>query len=301
MASFGSRRRRVRERFEAYCMFGNTVGTGGLSSKNFAKLAKESELLDTHRLTSTNLDLIWTRHAARGAKKLTWVQFLSALEECAAFKGIEVEDVHALVANARGPRLNASGPSPVRFHDDKSLYTGTHKAAAIDRVGLEGHLDRTDADAKKRYAREKVPVAENYYGRAAYETPEKRDNYYELLTRYLMRHNPSKAANVGILLARYVGREDELFAKIEAKYGEPVLDRAPRAHHTIYDRLTDTSLYTGAHRQRFDDLGRGRGLKGRDYTSKTGGVPARSPSSFDGNTNGNSDTVFFDSSQFLMR
>ncbi|KAJ8875122.1 hypothetical protein PR048_023015 [Dryococelus australis] len=28
-------------------------------------------------------------------------------------------------------------------------------------------------------------------------------------------------------------------------------------------RLTDTSMYTGSHRQRFDEAGRGRGLAGR--------------------------------------
>ena len=36
------------------------------------------------------------------------------------------------------------------------------------------------------------------------------------------------------------------------------------------DRLTDTSKYTGSHKQRFDESGRGRGLEGRD----TGGMGA---------------------------
>ena len=38
----------------------------------------------------------------------------------------------------------------------------------------------------------------------------------------------------------------------------------------IYDRLTDTSLYTGAHKHRFDSDGRGRGAAGRDVVSKGG-------------------------------
>lgn len=32
----------------------------------------------------------------------------------------------------------------------------------------------------------------------------------------------------------------------------------------IVDRLTDSSKYTGTHKHRFDDTGRGRGLVGRD-------------------------------------
>ena len=36
----------------------------------------------------------------------------------------------------------------------------------------------------------------------------------------------------------------------------------------IYDRLTDTSGYTGSHKHRFDETGRGKGLQGRDAPGK---------------------------------
>lgn len=38
-------------------------------------------------------------------------------------------------------------------------------------------------------------------------------------------------------------------------------------HKSIFDKLTDTKLYTGAHKHRFDDSGKGRGLAGRDAAS----------------------------------
>lgn len=39
------------------------------------------------------------------------------------------------------------------------------------------------------------------------------------------------------------------------------------------DRLTDVSRYTGSHKQRFDETGRGRGLAGRkDVPDATGYV-----------------------------
>jgi hypothetical protein len=37
----------------------------------------------------------------------------------------------------------------------------------------------------------------------------------------------------------------------------------------VYSKLTDTSLYTGSHKLRFDDDGKGRGLEGRETVSKT--------------------------------
>jgi len=133
-------------------------------------------------------------------------------------------------------------------------------------------------------------------------------NYFDLLTRYFMRHNPAKASNVGVLLTQYSGNEHELFAKMEAKYGDPVIPHAS-AHGaspkktTIYDKLTDASLYTGAHKERFDaSTGKGLGLGGRDFTSKGGaGGRATGAHGFSGDTNTKTDTVYHDSSQFLMR
>jgi hypothetical protein len=46
------------------------------------------------------------------------------------------------------------------------------------------------------------------------------------------------------------------------------------AHRSIFDKLTDPSLYTGSHKHRFDEEGRGRGLEGRDSVSKGLGTGA---------------------------
>lgn len=43
----------------------------------------------------------------------------------------------------------------------------------------------------------------------------------------------------------------------------------------IYDRLTDSSAYTGSHKHRFDEAGRGKGLQGRDAPAK--GTPMNPP------------------------
>ncbi|KXZ47017.1 hypothetical protein GPECTOR_38g253 [Gonium pectorale] len=46
------------------------------------------------------------------------------------------------------------------------------------------------------------------------------------------------------------------------------------AKPSIFDKLTDPKLYTGAHKHRFDDNGNGRGLAGRDRIAKGHGFIA---------------------------
>lgn len=40
------------------------------------------------------------------------------------------------------------------------------------------------------------------------------------------------------------------------------------------DRLTDTSKYTGSHKERFDESGKGKGLAGR-YATDTGTIQGK--------------------------
>jgi hypothetical protein len=49
--------------------------------------------------------------------------------------------------------------------------------------------------------------------------------------------------------------------------GGPVVTTGSGAHAatgTIFDKLTDSRNYTGAHKQRFDEFGRGMGKEGRE-------------------------------------
>ncbi|GBG30918.1 Tubulin polymerization-promoting protein [Hondaea fermentalgiana] len=59
---------------------------------------------------------------------------------------------------------------------------------------------------------------------------------------------------------------------------------------SIFDKLTDPSQYTGAHRHRFDpETGKGRGLAGRDNVAKGRGSVKISSSGFRGHTNTGTD------------
>jgi len=47
----------------------------------------------------------------------------------------------------------------------------------------------------------------------------------QLLHDYYKKHNPALLGDVPTILGRYAGREQELFAKLEKKYGEPVVSK----------------------------------------------------------------------------
>ncbi|KAJ3407993.1 hypothetical protein HDV05_005211 [Chytridiales sp. JEL 0842] len=53
------------------------------------------------------------------------------------------------------------------------------------------------------------------------------------------------------------------------KSNGPVAKGTTAQNDAILTRLTDTSLYTGTHKERFDAEGKGKGMAGRDYGSKT--------------------------------
>ena len=301
MASFGASKpspyksdgvAALRERFDEYSVFGGTNAGVGLSSKNFAKLCRDSGVVDK-RLSGTQLDLIFARSVDRGAKKLKWAQFLNALELCAAYRRTGVEKIRELIMAGPGPSLNRpSTAEAVNLHDDKALYTGTHLAggpSTVDnKVTLDRLADRSPADIRGvkqnlHYADAEAGVSSGHHVGLSPSrerplasprrtppvrlplspgtvpahvaaatpptvpaTPPKPPDYFEALTRYFMRHNPARTANVGGLLARYAGNEAALFAKIEAKYGAPVLGGARTPPRTVFDKLS--KQYTGSAR-----------------------------------------------------
>ena len=86
-----------------------------------------------------------------------------------------------------------------------------------------------------------------------------------------------------VLLAavKYGGNPDgpfamasQIVASAGAEGGGPQLDAVhlPETSHTIFEKLTDASLYTGSNKARFDAEGRGRGKEGRDRVSVGAGT-----------------------------
>ena len=93
---------------------------------------------------------------AKAARKLTFTEFKRALEDIAVKKvtsapqcwclimcpqpvvlqGLNTTDIEEAIINSGGPKSQATKADYVKFHDDKSTYTGTYAR----RVALSAHF-----------------------------------------------------------------------------------------------------------------------------------------------------------------
>lgn len=104
---------------------GFTGGKSEMSNKEFIKLNKDSGLIDKH-YTTTDVDLIFSKVKSKTAKVLTYDQFLAALDEIAKKKSVDVSAVKDKIIASGGPQFIGTKTDYVKFHDDKTLYTGVY-------------------------------------------------------------------------------------------------------------------------------------------------------------------------------
>ncbi|PNH01808.1 hypothetical protein TSOC_012287, partial [Tetrabaena socialis] len=90
----------------------------------------------------------------KGARRLSFDSFLSALAECAERRGSSLEGIVRDILACEGPIARATKTDNVRLHDDKSTYTGMY-AKGGPKVAQESHdlaalLDRSEAGTAKK-------------------------------------------------------------------------------------------------------------------------------------------------------
>jgi hypothetical protein len=130
--------------FEAFASFG-TGAQKDMDNSHFSKMLKETKIIDTKSFTSTDADLMFNKHKTE--RKLTFANFRDkVLPEIAAKKKVTVEDLAATLASS-APQSSGTKADAVKFHDDKSQYTGVYKAGGptnVDRNAgsLAGVVDR---------------------------------------------------------------------------------------------------------------------------------------------------------------
>lgn len=111
----------VQDTFRAFC-----GSRSDLDGKTFAKLCNDCGLVDA-KFTTTSADLVFAKSVIKGTRRLDLSGFQAALRLVAEKKSVDLKHVLAKVASAEGPRLHKTTKAQaVRFHDDKSTYTGTH-------------------------------------------------------------------------------------------------------------------------------------------------------------------------------
>ena len=133
--------------------------TGGkveMSNKEYTKIFKDSGLIDKS-LTTTDIDLIFTKNKSKTAKVITYDQFVTSLEEIAKKKGTDSGTIKEKIISSGGPQFQGTKTDYVKFHDDKSTYTGVYAKGGPTNVdtgknGLVSDIsqtcDRSKADPR---------------------------------------------------------------------------------------------------------------------------------------------------------
>lgn len=132
-----------------------TGGAKEMDNRQFAKLAKDTKILDT-KLTATDIDLIFSKIKDKGGRKITFAQFKEGLKHMSAKKGLTPEELGAKICSAGGPTFSGTVAQANKFHDDKNLYTGVYKNGGPSTVDegkgkvndISSLCDRSGADVR---------------------------------------------------------------------------------------------------------------------------------------------------------
>ncbi|XP_063769504.1 tubulin polymerization-promoting protein family member 2 [Pseudophryne corroboree] len=138
---------------------------------------------------------------------------------------------------------------------------GTSKASGNDMTGknfsklckecsiLEGGCTSTDVDIAFAKVKSKASHVINY------------EQFQKALELLSVKRFPGKPADEALADIRKL---------VEGK--EPASAGTTKAVSAgVVDRLTDTSKYTGSHKERFDESGKGKGISGREQEADTSG------------------------------
>eukprot|EP00891_Asterochloris_glomerata_P001381 jgi/Astpho2/1381/Aster-x1007 len=112
--------------FLSFASYGTRQPESQLEGSKFKKLCTDCGLLDK-KFTVTDVDLIFQ-------------------------KGVSVDDIKSKLTAAEGPQTNATQADYVKFHDDKSTFTGVYARGGPTNVDggadLSDLCDRSDANVR---------------------------------------------------------------------------------------------------------------------------------------------------------
>ncbi|XP_029807830.1 tubulin polymerization-promoting protein family member 2 isoform X1 [Suricata suricatta] len=123
--------------FQRFAVFGESSSSGTeMNNKNFSKLCKDCGVMDGKTVTSTDVDIVFSKVKAKNARTITFQQFQEAMKELGQkrFKiknpDEALENIYKLVEGkdpATTGVTKATTVGGVSRLTDTSKYTGTHK------------------------------------------------------------------------------------------------------------------------------------------------------------------------------
>eukprot|EP01068_Selenidium_serpulae_P004636 Selendium_serpulae@DN3677_c0_g1_i1.p1 len=121
-----------------------------MDGKTFVKIFKDNGIIDK-KFTATDADLVFAKTKEKGKNKISFAQFEKSLTDVATKKGVDVSEIKSAITAGSGPKLSGTKADDVRFHDDKSTYTGVHAKGGPEVTGaanMSNICDRSAADVR---------------------------------------------------------------------------------------------------------------------------------------------------------
>ncbi|RKP02545.1 hypothetical protein CXG81DRAFT_17821 [Caulochytrium protostelioides] len=290
--------------FESYANFGasrNVASNGSLNNlagpqldnAKFAKLCRETKVVDGKRITTTEIDISFSK-VLKGGRKMDFGQFQEVLRLLAEKKfGGAVDAQQKLIAQicqSKGPKASGTTPDAKGAHNrltDTSQYTGTHKLrfdeegrgrglagrdAPAPTADLSQILDRSGATVRgvplktaERTANTTATAA-GTRRTATQRTPLGSQGSLSASTPPPKRVTPTPSTSTRPAAAKTAAASKAAATKTAGK----AYAASSPAGGSVFDRLTNTAGYTGSHKERFNADGTGRGLAGREAPNKSG-------------------------------
>ncbi|KAL3132079.1 hypothetical protein ABBQ32_008689 [Trebouxia sp. C0010 RCD-2024] len=143
--------RSLRKVFVSFASFAVRVPVEDLDGAKFSKLCRDAKLLGK-RFGAIDVDIVFAKVKVKGQRRIAFDQFVNALGIIAEKKGQALRDVVQAVLDAGGPSVIGTRAGYVKFHDDKSLYTGVYARGGPTNIEpsneLSALLDRSPADVR---------------------------------------------------------------------------------------------------------------------------------------------------------
>jgi hypothetical protein len=114
----------LRQVYSAFATYGQRFnGANGLDGARFMKLCSDCGLVGRgRRLKGTDVDLVFAKVRSKGARVLTFEQFVDALSELGARANLSLNEVVQKCLQSEGPVTRATEALSVRFYDDKVRF-----------------------------------------------------------------------------------------------------------------------------------------------------------------------------------
>uniref|UniRef100_UPI00398ED3E9 tubulin polymerization-promoting protein family member 3-like n=1 Tax=Pristiophorus japonicus TaxID=55135 RepID=UPI00398ED3E9 len=162
----------LHETFKRFAMHGDTASTGNeMTGKNWSKICKDCKVIDGKTVTSTDVDILFSKVKSKSARVINFEEFKMALAELAPkkFKGMNqteaLDSMYALIAGRdptnAGTTVATKGGGVERL-TDTSKYTGSHKERFDESGKGKGMSGREDISVNTGYVG-------NYKGAGTYD------------------------------------------------------------------------------------------------------------------------------------